>query len=1023
MSTRVYWEENDPLAAIAPWLAEASLSCSQAEHGDIMDFYAPLQEAHDEPALVDAELALDYELEFDFRRHSLAADPRNLMSREDVCEESDVSAASSVASWQSESGESDALDFYATVPGVQSEQAWVDAHLALSYELELDFRQQLLQPHNATCKDNASETKNSLTATVPMLDKVPLAYSQPEGSGPLDLSATFRAPHDNEQALVDAHLALSYELEAAFRRQLQTDRSTRSVSHNSSFACSQLDISAPLDFYATSRDAQEQQIVVNAHLALSYELEAEFRQQRRSDDFSFPTVDNASVSDSPPEYSGPEEDGHTLVDAHLALSLEPEAKFRPQQGTRSTVHDASIACSQLEYSYLQEDEQALVDARLALSYELEDDFRWQQQGTHFSSAVDNTLVACSHEHEQGLVDAHLALSYELEAEFRRQQRTCSAVDNKRVSCSQLKYTESQRGEQAVADAHLALSYELEAEFRREQRTRSAESKRCDPQDDEQAVADAHLALSYQLEAEFRRQLQSHDSTGFGSAFGGQLPVLPPCSPGNELEMPRSFGLDLGIHERAPAGTPLAGPVDAEPDTVLSCSPGVAEQVDVDRHLMLSYAYESAFLRESLRLEQSSAPVEHQRVSNDKLLQDTANQAGENDELWALYSSDDTHQRKASCDSSVSSGSSTTARNASMTSPCSGEQEEDEIKPFVVSWTEEVQHLSKLAASLRRGRGSAAWKLYLATPASDESIEIMRDHLAQKWGTKPRAEWVDELISIMQSELSGLKESTPADDKALANRQAQQPDSQQTQQLNLQAQQPHSQAPQPSPQAEQLNHILSHTNALIDLIKVLGFSASLSPPTVPSTQPYDEFIGAISVLLTQAPEMAHSLQDTRKRLAARDEYLNATVGSSAREMNSLNETISELQTANQELTDELHAERAGRRCVERELVRLQNTAASHRTKHTTATRNVDSKPAAELAALMSEFKKMSARVETLERERQLLVGSPTAFTGPRTPKPRIFTRATANITDKLDSPTPPASPPQLGLPVTHFESTA
>ncbi|KAJ3184704.1 hypothetical protein HDU87_004108 [Geranomyces variabilis] len=904
--------------------------------------------ASHEQAIVDAHYELSYALEAEFRDHLQAK-----AASRSVTEEQDAIDEHYALSYELETKFHSQLQANAASRAAYDVREIIDAHYALSYELEAGFKAQSRAKDAARSASDAQASSNEVEAE---------SQDQHQANG-------FARSVSAEQPVIDAHYALSYELENAFKAQLQAATSEQ---HTALDKC--CDESETLLGF-------EGQVVVDAHLALSYSLEREFISQLSAPRANLAPIDrevtsgvaairsrDASAPGPIPAHDITVPDPHERADvqyeqndAHAAgfrlvpplTSPKPVATIEMDLGPGGAVfHTLSTSSPAVSGAGNYQHD---VDQHLRLSYAYESAFL--RESLRLASSPARTEVA-NYQHD---VDQHLHLSYAYESAFLRE-----SLRSAFSSPAPLKVASYQQD----VDQHLRLSYAYESAFLRES-LRSASSPALTEVANYQQDVDQHLLLSYSHESAFLRE----------SLRSAACPALTEVA-NYQQDVDQHLLLSYS-HESAFLRESLRKGFNPTPSEVANC------QQDVDQHLLLSYAYESVFLRKSLRLEEGLATVQaHQR------------QPSQEEDLWTLYASEDVHQRNASCSSSASSGSSTTATNSAGVDPRHAiAKEEDEIKPFVQSWTEEVQHLSTLAASLRSGRGRAAWKAYLAIPASDESIIIMRNHLAQKWGTKPRAEWVDELISIMEDELTGLRDNKPVAADAVreppsASQQAHDPEKEEL-----------------VAQAEQLKKILSRTEEIKSLVSLLGFTKSPHQPIASSAYQFDELMGALSILLSQAPGLASSLADTRKRLAARDEYLASTVASSARDMNGLQEMVTELRAANQELTEELQAERAGRRCVERELVRLERTRAI---KPIVTSRRADTSPtdSSSVAAILSEFKKMSARVEALERDLQSAGGvSPSTESRPRH-KPRIFIPASVNMTDKLDSPTPPASPPHL-----------
>ncbi|KAJ3149464.1 hypothetical protein HDU89_003828 [Geranomyces variabilis] len=943
----------------------------------------------DEQATIDAHLALSYLLEVAFREQLQADAAAGLTSNEQAAVDAHYEL-----SYALEAEFRDQLQADSAARAATEEQAVIDAHYALSYELEAQFCDQLQANATARSASDAQITNDAHPALSYQLE-ADLRIQPQADPAPSSKS--------HAQTIIDAHYALSYELEGEFVARLQADAVVHLASDEQAiieahYALSyalEAEFVAQLQADAAASLASDTQATINAHYAISYELEAEFNAQLKADDSARSACDvQAVISElaveahdqlQPTVFSRSASHEQLVPNAFFTLSSEPEDAFEARLQAVSTVQ-------------LDSSDQTSLDKCCSNS---KDKVRRLDSGY-----LESESFQCSE--EQAIVDAHLALSYSLEAEFRshlaapcinvapieREGVNGAAASRSRgVTALEpvLAHDKTVPGPLECADSHFVLNDALVAGLRlvpsvncptpvapanmdlgardADSHTSSTINPTASEVTNYQHDVDQHLHLSYAYESAFLRE-------SLRSASSPALAEVANCQHDVDQHLLLSYAQESAfLRESLRSASNLA------PSKAANC------QHDVDQHLLLSYVYESAFLRESLRLEERSATVRaHQR------------EPSQEDDLWTLYASEDVHQRNGSCSSSASSGSSTTATNPTNADRGHGNaKEEDEIKPFVQSWTEEVQHLSTLAASLRSGRGRAAWKAYLAIPASDESIIIMRNHLAQKWGTKPRAEWVDELISIMEDELTGLRDNKPVATDTIPEPSSapQQADFPEKEELVA--------------QAEQLKQILSQTEAIKNLVTILGFAKSPHQPVAPPARQYDELTSALSILLSQAPGLASSLEDTRKRLAARDEYLASTVALSARDMNGLQETVTELRAANQELTEELRAERAGRRCVERELVRLERARA---TKPNATSRRADASPVdpSNLATIMSEFKKMSARVEALERELQDAVGGSLSAESRPHHRPRIFIPASVNMTEKLDSPTPPASPP-------------
>ncbi|KAI8590479.1 hypothetical protein BDZ88DRAFT_104315 [Geranomyces variabilis] len=1009
--------ENHAHLALSYQLEEAFRDQPQAD--------AVARSLSDEQATIDAHLALSYLLEAAFREKLQSDAAAGLTSNEQAA----VNAHYEL-SYALEAEFRDQCQAESAARAATEEQAVIDAHYALSYELEAQFCNQLQA--NDTAR-SASDVQTTNDADLALSYQLEADFRIQPQADPAPRSKSYA------QTIIDAHYALSYELEGEFVARLQADAVAHLASDEQAiieahYALSyalEAEFVAQLQADATAGLASDTQAIINAHYALSYELEAEFKAQLKADNTARSASDvQAVISElaveshdqlQPTVFSRSASHEQLVPNAFFTLSSEPEDAFEARLQAVSAVQldssdqtsldkccsDSKDKVRRLDSGYLESEsfqwseEQAIVNAHLALSYSLEAEFQSQLAALCTKSApIEREGVDAAASRSRGVTalepvladdktmpgpqeraDSHYVPNDALVAGLRLvpsvncptpvapANMDLGARDADSHTSSTFNPAASEvTNYQHDVDQHLHLSYAYESAFLRES-LRSASSPALAEVANCQRDVDQHLHLSYAYESAFLRE-------SLRSASSPALAEVANCQHDVDQHLLLSYAQESAFLRES-----LRSASNPAPSKAANC------QHDVDQHLLLSYAYESAFLRESLRLEERSATVRaHQR------------EPSQEDDLWTLYASEDVHQRNGSCSSSASSGSSTTATNPKDADPGHGNaKEEDEIKPFVQSWTEEVQHLSTLASSLRGGRGRAAWKAYLAIPASDESIIIMRNHLAQKWGTKPRAEWVDELISIMEDELTGLRDNKPVatdtiPEPSSAPQQADYPEKEEL-----------------IAQAEQLKQILSQTEAVKNLVSVLGFAKSRQQPVAPPARQYDELTSALSILLSQAPGLANSLQDTRKRLAARDEYLASTVASSARDMNGLQETVTELRAANQELTEELRAERAGRRCVERELVRLERARA---TKPNPASRRVDASPvdSSNLATIMSEFKKMSARVEALERELQDVVGaSPSAESRPHH-RPRIFIPASVNMTDKLESPTPPASPP-------------
>ncbi|KAI8915374.1 hypothetical protein DFJ77DRAFT_541098 [Powellomyces hirtus] len=747
-------------------------------------------------------------------------------------------------------------------------------------------------------------------------------------------------PDIHSQSIVDSHLMLSYLYETEFIRGAVQDQQP-TADENDSMA------------------DMHQQSIVDRHLMLSYLYETEFLR----------------VAEQTPT---PAADEQSIVDSHLMLSYRYEGEFlqagavqgqsraADENDSMENMHQQSIVDSHLMLSYLYEteflrvaeqtpspaaDEQSIVDSHLMLSYRYEGEFLQAGAVQGQSRAADEN-DSMENMHQQSVVDSHLMLSYLYETEFLR----AGAVQPQKPTADET----NNMAEQSIVDSHLRLSYLYEKEFLRADATQDqlpAPEEKDSVTDMHQTIVDSHLMLSYLYETEFLRIGTVQDQSRIADEYNriGEMPIQAKGRTADEND---------GIAD-------------------------LHQQAIVDKHLVLSYLYETEFLHAGTVQAQKELPRPHSHMD---LGNDSMTVCDIDEDLW-LFNNCDSRDPPHSADASFTS-------EAGNTTMCDETSSQEEVAPFVVFWTEEVKHLTVLSNELREGRGGPAWKAYLGTPVKDESVEVMREHIIARWGGIPNIEAVDELIIVMKQEISALLNSgkkidtidtTGASDTTEpVTRDLVRANESRVSELNSQV----------AELEAQQQHILSYTSEVTALLKTLGLESD--PPMQPATNQLEELVNGLSTLVTKGPALIHALHDTRKRLAARDTYLNTTLAASAREMHTLHESLTELQLANQELSDELLAERRGRRCVERELLRIEGTSRSQPASLSASNKT---KPQTDdsLTALMNEFKKMGERLEKLEHNK----GLPPKITSDR-PKMQM-TKHHLKPLDKLLVPTPPTSP--------------
>lgn len=112
-------------------------------------------------------------------------------------------------------------------------------------------------------------------------------------------------------------------------------------------------------------------------------------------------------------------------------------------------------------------------------------------------------------------------------------------------------------------------------------------------------------------------------------------------------------------------------------------------------------------------------------------------------------------------------------------------------------------------------------------------------------------------------------------------------------------------------------VLSYNSDLADVASTLPNQKTLA--SQPSQ--VESFVHHLSQVLAETPGLVSKLSASEARLAARDSYLRTSVIDSARQVQHLEQQLSDLRSRNEELERELRLEQRGKRSLQRELVEL------------------------------------------------------------------------------------------------------
>ncbi|KAJ3012389.1 hypothetical protein HKX48_006298 [Thoreauomyces humboldtii] len=770
-------------------------------------------------------------------------------------------------------------------------QTDVDEHLKLSYVLQGAFQRQLLAPDAQTDVD----------------EHLKLSYVHQE-------AFERQCAAQDAQTDVDEHLELSYRHQEAFERRLAVQDAQTDVDEH-------LELSyRHQEAFEWQLLAQDAQMDVDEHLRLSYVIQAAFERQLAVQDAQMHVNEHLALSCVCQEAFERElahQHAQTDADEHLAMSYVHQAAFEKQLAAQDSQKD--------------------VDAHLALSYSQQVAFEEQLTfAAESRTVVDEHFALCPTAFgisSQADVDHHLALSYIHQAAF-----------EKRVASI---------GAQEDVDHHLALSHIQQDAFERELISAPFQADVLPPvlktvpeldaaSSEAQGTIDDHLALSYtyQLAFESQRSIDDHLHLSYilesRFLYDGIIAAASASVPSFEV-VDETEGTQLTqavVDEHLvmsylyEARFVMAGQETErigrrrkskkkemrKRSVVVVKVPD--EEETVRAHLLQSYVLETAFLRDGMERDEKARLEEERRrmaqaVLDEHLIMSYEFEAEFLRRERRIEEREEEEEREK--DLVMTSNAS-----ESITSAVDADPVLKDIAHYVDAWTVELRHLTKLACDLRSGRNDSVAS-FLATQASDETVRTIRSRLVDRWSDTGSIDptWIEELIDIMGMEIRQLQPiggaevdepSQPTVDRGV-----------QTSHSSQDSQYPAFSEPGPEAQSTDASNLSSLTPLLASTLALLNLPSATTTDVQKFTPSDDFFLTNLPTLLAHIPSL---LATHRDRLAARDAYLADTFAASAAAVQDLQARNEDLEAVVRELEEDLVCERRGRRCVERELVRLE-----------------------------------------------------------------------------------------------------
>ncbi|KNC99773.1 uncharacterized protein SPPG_05151 [Spizellomyces punctatus DAOM BR117] len=660
-----------------------------------------------------------------------------------------------------------------------------------------------------------------------------------------------------------------------------------------------------IDYETLPSVSNDEQQVIDDHLRLSYHYEEAFRAQQVIDDHLQLSYDYEKVFRA-----------QQVVDEHLQLSYDYEKAFREQE-TQQQPSDQQVVDEHLRLSYEYEATfraQEVVDDHLKLSYDYETAFRAQE-------VVDDHLQL-SYDYEkafraQQVVDDHLALSYEYEAAARVQEA-------------------KEEGQKDVDD-HLRLSYEYEKAFRKQTQdgtiysrdlARSVADTRQSLFDDkhvqetlrdstDQNTIDEHLKLSYVYEKSFLAALAKTEGTSRSIRVSEKIASTTEGT--HDLKFLEHLvqrvegAADLldSQESRQTLVNKLKGLVErlesvgVQPRAAEERRTGDSQEV-VDNHLAMSYRLEAEWWKKMA----SAQPMAEQRTISVRVIPQTTDDRSRS--YWESY-----------------------ATSIKSNVPDDKEALVEDVHTDPEQWAAELDRLKTLARHLRSTPSSERVRLlntYLEGQVGEASVDVLRGEIkdAVKRMGDVDADWLDGLISTWEEGVREFEEEETIPDTGFS--------SPVTERERL---------PTPSidfetlqTRIQTLEATLSKTQSALSQITIdhqllLSYSNDLTAAVLPlrpsspeSNHSHQTQLQHFTHNLTHLLSLAHrytslqqTLHDTEARLRARDTYLRTTVLDSARQVQSLEQRVSDLTSENEDLKQDLKLEQRGKRSLERELLQM------------------------------------------------------------------------------------------------------
>ncbi|TPX65057.1 hypothetical protein SpCBS45565_g05420 [Spizellomyces sp. 'palustris'] len=719
---------------------------------------------------------------------------------------------------------------------------------------------------------------------------------------------TLPSVSNDEQQVVNNHLQLSYEYEKEFReRQNQAEQQETVDEH----------LQLSYEYEHKFHQQQESQQTVDEHLQLSYEYEAAFRAQNK-------LSERKDVSDRHLERSTNVESGtqqihsgeQKVIDDHLQLSYNYEEAFRAQQ-----VVDDHL---QLSHDYEKVFRaQEVVDDHLRLSYEYEKAFRVQEtrQESSEQQVIDDHLQL-SYEYEgtfraQQVVDDHLKLSYDYETAFRAQQ---VVDDHLQLSYDYEKAFRAKEAssEQEVIDDHLQLSYEYERAFRAQLVVDDHLPLKEELRDStDQKTVDEHLKLSYVYEQSFLEARAKPEETSRSVRVTEKI--------ASTTEEVHNLKFLEHLVQRVEGAADVLGSQESRQALVdklkglverlesVGVQPRAAEerrmddsQEVVNNHLAMSYRLEAEWWKKMA----SDQPMAEQWIDSVRDIPQKADDR--NKAYWESY-----------------------ATSIKSHLPDDNEALVENVHTAPEQWAAELDRLKTLAKHLRSTPSSERVRLlntYLEGQVGEASVDVLRGEIkdAVKRMGDVDADWLDGLISAWEEGVKEFEEEEALPDTGYSS-PVTESEKLPTPSIDLETLQTRIQT---------LEATLSKTQSALSQITIdhqllLSYSNDLAAAVLPlrpsspennhshqtQLQHYTHNLTHLLSLAHRYTSLQQTLHDTEARLRARDTYLRTTVLDSARQVQSLEQRLSDLASENDDLKQDLKLEQRGKRSLERELLQM------------------------------------------------------------------------------------------------------